>query len=670
MRLYIKITLFLLIVGLIPLVFMSIINLTNVEKTVRNTAHNALTALATELGKEVARTVNDGYQNILLLAQNPVIMSATASREEQNEELRKTQKFHRMFRDITLINAKGQVRASVFNSFRGSWKATSWFKSALKGNSVLSDVHAVLYPMEIVMTAAAPIKDKVGNISGVLVGQLDMERVWQITRSVSLGEGGEVLIVDRNGIVVAAPDSNRLLEPVKHDVLREAAVSRKKGIATLNSKTGVKVAAYAAAIEDPNNDPLGWTLVIAQSQNVAYAPVYRIRYGLLLAALACFFVVSLISPWLSRQVSRRVNRLVEVTRRLGQGDLSKEVENLGDDEIGELGRAFNQASQQLALSQQKIMEYSEHLEELVEERTAELKATQSKLLETAHMAGMAEVASGVLHNIGNAINSVNVRLKLSEEKIYKLNVERLAQAVDMLESNSGRLDRYIAEDPRGQNILPYIRLALDNMAEQRTEALADIQFLNNHVRHICEIVSLQQSYAKGRRGLREEHRINDILMDAVNMQSDILERDGITVEADFSYSEPILLDRLQLIQVFVNLIKNAARSIVAQAPDLKVMQLSTRLAKNGQGTSPMVKVVINDTGVGFPSDLKNKIFSYGFSTKKDGGKGFGLHYCANYLQSIGGSISAESNGPGKGARFIIHIPIESSEGTRYGKRKN
>jgi C4-dicarboxylate-specific signal transduction histidine kinase len=671
MRLYTKITLFMLIVGLLPLFIMSVISLTNVEDTIRCTANNALSALATEIGKEVQRTVNDGYQNILLLAQNPVITSVTVSREKQHEELTKMQKTHLIFKDITLLDTKGRIKASVFFSFRGSWEHTRWFQSALEGNNVLSDVHGVVYPTEFVMTAAVPIKDNIGNVKGVLVGQLDMERIWKITKNVSVGDDGEVLLVDHNGIVIAAPDSDKLLEPAEYDIIREAAINKKKGVATVSHKKGSSVAVYVPMLEeDSDTNALGWTVVVLRPQNEAYAPVYRARYGLLVATMACFLVVSVLSPWMSGQVSSRVSKLVRVTRRIGEGDFSEQVEDLGKDEIGELGKAFNRTSRQLAVSQQKIVEYSEHLEELVNERTSELKAAQAKLIETAHIAGKAEVATGVLHNIGNAINSVNVRLKLSEEKIYKLNVERLAQAVDMLESNSGRLDRYIAEDPRGKNVFPYIKLALNNMAEQRAEALNDIQFLDNQVRHICEIVSLQQSYATGRGGLREEHRINDILMDAVNMQSDILQRDGIAVEADFSYAEPILLDRLQLIQVFVNLIKNAARSIVAQAPDLKVMQLSTRLAKNGEGTSPMVEVVINDNGVGFSPDLRNKIFTFGFSTKKDGGKGFGLHSCANYLQSIEGRIRAESDGPGKGARFIVHIPIERSEGTRYGKRKN
>lgn len=357
--------------------------------------------------------------------------------------------------------------------------------------------------------------------------------------------------------------------------------------------------------------------------------------------------------------STKIKPNTEDITHLGNVAFSVQVKDSGKDEIGELGRAFNRASRELVVSQQKVVEYSEHLEELVDKRTAELKATQAQLIETAHMAGMAEVATGVLHNIGNAINSVNIRLKLAKEGIDKLDVKNLAKATDVLESNSGQLDDYLARDARGQKILPYMTIALNNMAEQRDQILSDMQFLDGQVAHVCEIVTLQQSYAKGKEGLREEYRINDILTDSIRMQSDILERNRIIVETDFSYSKPMLLDRNQLIQVLVNLIKNAAQSIITHASDDKVIHISTQLSENSGGKSPMLKVVIRDTGVGFSPDLKDKIFNYGFSTKKDGGKGFGLHTCANYLQSIGGSIRAESDGPGKGAQLIVKVPIES-----------
>lgn len=646
-----------LLVGLIPLVSMSAISLTTVESTIRRTADESVFTLAKEIGKEVRRTVNEAYYNLVLLAENPVVTSSTANREDQKEELSKTQKYHRILKDITLLDTKGRIRASVFFSFREMWKHIHWFKSALTGNSVLSDVHGVPSPMEFVMAAAIPIKDRKGKVKGVLVGQLDMERVWRITGNVSVGKSGEVFLVDHHGMIVAAPDRDRLLEPMKYDIVRNATIKGDMGSATLHDGKTIKIATYVPIPKDPDDIPLAWSVVVVQSKNEAYAAVFRTRYGLLVAAMVCVLVIAMLSPMLSRQVSDRVSTLVAATHRLGEGDFSAQVEDLGKDEIGELGRAFGWAGQQLAVSRQQILEYSQNLEELVEKRTAELKATQAQLVETAHMAGMAQMATGVLHNIGNAINSVNVRLKLAEERISKFNFKRLMQAAEMLESNSGELDHSLAEEPRGPKLLAYVKVALTSMDGHRRDVLSDMHFLSHQVSHVCEIVALQQSYAHEKKGLREVYRINEIVMDAVRMQSDILQRDNITVETDFSYTKPMLLDRYQLIQVLVNLVKNAIQAIEAQAPERKVIYIATRRAENRERKSPMLEVAVRDTGVGFTQDLKNKLFTYGFTTKEKG-KGFGLHFCANYLQSIGGSIQAESTGPGKGAEFIIRIPIE------------
>jgi len=655
MRLYVRMSLFLLMVGFIPIAVMSGFYLTKVENMVRSTTHGALAALATEVGKEVEREVREGYKNILLLAQNPVIVSSTASRQEQQEELTRTQKFHRIFKDISFLNTKGQVRASVFYSFRGEWNATDWFKSASAGKSVLSDVHAVPYPFEVVMTAAAPVRDKEGSVKGVLVGQLDMERVWGITRNVSAGKKGSVLLVDQHGILIASPDPKQLLEPVQYNAIHTAAVRGEKAVFRLNGKTGPEVGVSVPITRDDLEDePLAWSVVILQAQNEAYAPVYRARYGVLLAVMACLLLVGILSPALSCQVSNRVSKLVEAAKHLGQGNLSEKIEDLGGDEIGDLGRAFNWASNQLASSRQKIIEYNEHLEELVKVRTSELEAVHTQLVEAAHMAGMAEIATGVLHNIGNAINSVNIRINLVKEKIDCINVQRLLQVAELFESNAGKLDNYLSSDPRGQKVLPYLKLTLNNLHDHREDILSDLHFLDSQVNHICEIVILQQSYAKGKGEFRESCRIDEILMDSVRIQKDFLDRNEIAIETDFTYSEPMLLERHQLIQVFVNLIRNAAQSIAA-AQAHGIISLFIRLAEDSG--SPMVEVSIKDTGAGFPPELKTTIFQYGFSTKKEG-KGFGLHFCANYIQSIGGSIRAESEGPDRGAQLIVQIPIE------------
>ncbi len=389
MRLSLKITLLMLLVGFIPLSIMGIISFTKVEASVKFTSDSALSRLAAELGKEIVRKVNEGYRNILLLAQNPIVKSPLSSQEETQNELTKTHGFHKIFKDITLIDPQGQVITSVSYSFRGTWKTTKWFKSALEGTTVFSNVHAVLYPYDVVMTVATPVREKDENLIGVLVGQIELENVWQITRESALGKDSEILVLDENGVVIFAPDSSQILETVQPDVLMDAAIKKKAGITKFEQNEIRKVAIYVPVGEIPPYPNLNWIVVIIMPEAEIYSPVFRTRNSLLIASISSFVIIILLTFSMSRPVSRRISKLLEATRILGQGDLSKKVDDLGGDELGELGRTFNWASEQLSISRQKSMQAEkalrkahDNLEKRVLERTAEL----AKAKETAETA--------------------------------------------------------------------------------------------------------------------------------------------------------------------------------------------------------------------------------------------------------------------------------------------
>ena len=123
---------------------------------------------------------------MLLLSHNPIITSESARRQKQLDELIKFQRYNPIFKDISLINTRGQQKASVAYSFRGKWNTTSWFQKAVKGEIVFSQVHTVLYPFDLVMTIGAPVKNSQGKIIGVIVGQVDMTRIWEIVQNVRI----------------------------------------------------------------------------------------------------------------------------------------------------------------------------------------------------------------------------------------------------------------------------------------------------------------------------------------------------------------------------------------------------------------------------------------------------------------------------------------------------
>lgn len=284
----------------------------------------------------------------------------------------------------------------------------------------------------------------------------------------------------------------------------------------------------------------------------------------------------------------------------------------------------------------------------------QLDKLNRQLMGTSRLAGMAEVATGVLHNVGNVLNSVSVSATVVAERLRRSKLTNLRRATSLLREQNGRLAEYLTSDPKGKLIPEYLATVADQLAGEQTKLIARMSSLGEHVEHIKEIVAMQQSYAKVS-GVYEDLSVSGLVEDALRMNAAAFDRHGIELVQEFAEHLPqVRVDRHKVLQILINLLRNAKYAMDRHAGHSKRLVVRVGLA-----SSDRVKITIADSGVGIAPEHLNRIFNHGFTTKKDG-HGFGLHSGANAAKEMGGTLTAHSDGPGKGAQFTLQLPTVAS----------
>ncbi len=297
---------------------------------------------------------------------------------------------------------------------------------------------------------------------------------------------------------------------------------------------------------------------------------------------------------------------------------------------------------------------NEHLEHRVEERTRELKEAQSELLDSARQAGMAEIATNVLHNVGNVLNSVNICSEMLSRTLRSSKAQGLGKAMQLINQHQDDLGRFFTEDDKGKLLPGYPNQLVEAIATEQQGMGEELAQLARSVDHIKEIVATQQSYAGASR-LIEPLRVAELIEDALRMNSGALARHQVTVVKDYGPLPPVMGDKHRMLLILINLISNAKYAMSNLDDHSRTLTLSARVL-DGQTLSISVK----DEGEGIPAENLTRIFSHGFTTRKDG-HGFGLHSCALAAMEMGGQLNVHSDGPGLGATFTLDIPLISAE---------
>ena len=341
----------------------------------------------------------------------------------------------------------------------------------------------------------------------------------------------------------------------------------------------------------------------------------------------------------------------------------------GNDELGELIDGFNEMLTQIQIRDGALEQGRDQLENHVRERTFDLVQSNQKLkkenqerqqaeerLADAHrelvnlsrMAGMAEVATSVLHNVGNVLNSVNVSANLISDQVRQSKSGSLTKIAELMEKNKDTLSEFLSTDPQGRKIPEFLRMLSKQIAAEQMGLLQELELFRKNIEHIKDIVSMQQSYAKVS-GVIDTVDVVDLVEDAIRMNAGALARHDVHILREFAGSPLISIEKHKVLQILVNLIRNA--KYACDGANIEEKQMTLRVNANTEGV--MIQVI--DNGIGIAAENLTKIFSHGFTTRKQG-HGFGLHSGALTAREIGGSLTAHSEGPNRGATFTLKLP--------------
>jgi PAS domain S-box-containing protein len=289
----------------------------------------------------------------------------------------------------------------------------------------------------------------------------------------------------------------------------------------------------------------------------------------------------------------------------------------------------------------------------------ELERAQRELIDTSRLAGMAEVATGVLHNVGNVLTSLNVSAELIMAKTKQSKLDGLPKITALLRDHLDHLSDYLQNDPKGKLILDYLDSLAQHGADEREAFRTELHSMQQNIAHIKEIVSMQQSYAT-LVAFTEQVSLPDLFEDALRINAAALVRHEVRIVRDFQPTPAIFSEKGKILQILINLIRNAKYACDDDPkPEGKTLTLSAVCVGD------MVRVIVADNGVGIATENLARIFRHGFTTRSHG-HGFGLHSSAIAAKELGGTLTAHSGGVGQGATFTLELPTTPPE-KREGK---
>jgi len=309
-----------------------------------------------------------------------------------------------------------------------------------------------------------------------------------------------------------------------------------------------------------------------------------------------------------------------------EGDLSARLHSARRDEIGSLAVEFDRMLEQL-------------------------EKMQGRLVEVSHLSGMATISRNVIHNLGNALNSVWVPVQGMSERARITRGPAITRTVEALRARGPDLGRFLAEEEQGQNLLNYLSKLAVQMNRDDEVLAADLVVLNQNLLHMNEVIQAHRVMVKKGEAPLEQVTLVRLATLSLNMVQSTLAKSGIRIEREYEETPPLWLERVKVVEVLVNLLTNAKEACLLGNRRDRVIHV--RVVKAPHET---VCIEVQDNGVGMSPDQVATLFDGGSSTKGPG-RGQGLRFCAQAVEEMGGRIRATSPGPDLGSTVTVSFPV-------------
>ena len=354
---------------------------------------------------------------------------------------------------------------------------------------------------------------------------------------------------------------------------------------------------------------------------VTYASLYLIG--------AAITVLLLLVVALNRIVLKPLARVTRHAVAVGEGtDLSARLDLPGQDEIALLAREFDRMVERVADSRRQLVDQS-------------------------FQAGFAELAKGVLHNLGNAMTPLGVRLSKLGDRLR----DAPAGDVDLALAELAKETRGSA---RHADLEEFMRLACRELAAAVKESQGDVAVVQRQATIVQTALSeLMRSTRNAQ--VVESVRLPDLVAQTLEIVPDTC-RQRLVVDSDESMRKigAVQVARTVLRLILQNLIINAADAVRDAGRDKGKLRFAAEIVRDAD--SELLHLHCKDDGVGIAADNLLRVFEKGFSTKShDTNYGIGLHWCANAIGALGGRIWAASEGPGLGASMHLMLPLPFRE---------